>query len=1733
MNSSIKKFILPLEEKGDEYYTHISQIQPTGKYNICRKNIESFWDLYCDTLSVDDNMISGIGERPMDYIPVLNDTDIKVEYDRTVHSLDKKLYLDSQVMDIISIYQKHLKLIIKDYLPKHGICFLLEKQRPRIDDKNMISHGFHLHFIYTLMNKVDQDVHFIPRIRKEVEEKQVFKNLGISNSADVIDKSCTSKFWLLYGSRKKENLQSYRVTRIFDDRCNEITLAEALREFTLKNVHGDVLEIKKPLEYYLPRILSINPANRENVYVRTDLQILSKKIMKKAKDSKKIYEDMPVTECLKKAKDLLKLISPVRADVYEDWIDIGWILFNIGDGTEEALDMWIEFSSRTSKQGYFSEKTCVYEWGMMEKRNKGIGSLYFYAKTDSPEEYKLIQKRENDRLFNESLNGGHYDMAKWLHNKYRDEFVCACIEKDVWFRFSNHKWELNTKGLDIRKKISTELVSQYKILKKKICEEMGEEEDDSECQKKLKTVNKIISNLKCSPFKNNIMKECIVEGTRVTMSDFTFKEIQDINSGDLVFSMGKDKTLYSDIVNGKKFMGEKECVRITTEMGLVLECTLDHLILREDMNWVESRHLSIDDSIVASIDSYLHRGNLISRISGFMYRNTSNTIGFKNIDDCRNFMKDIIQVYPHCNADMSYNYSENKFMLNINSLSSIVLDTTSMDKDYVCGIFSSYGYITHDGLLCIDYVYIFGCSSNVKSILSTLKIEHFVLVQDGRLTLIVTDILDFYKKIGICYDKLKTIKIHCILYKKDIMYLSDDEINTDGVPYFKQRIKSIERVGVKRVYDISVTYNHNFIANGVVVHNCQELFYQNGFANKLDINSYLLHFENGVLDLKEKRLREGRPSDYLSLSTGYSFVEHKWDDLEVMEVEDHISKVFPDPLLKQYFIEYCANLLVGGNNIKTFLNMSGEGDNGKSINMDLLKLVLGKYMKIFPTSLITGKRTQSSQATPELNGLPGVRFAVIQEPNSKDVLNVGFLKELSGNDVIYVRGLYKDSQEVRPQFKLALICNHLPSLPCFTGDTVVSLSCGMGVKISNMGSVRDILSWDSEKIGLINTSHNSLLDQGIKSCIQLTFIDGRNITCTPDHRFLSTTGEWVEAKDIILGSTEIETGYDVPRCDDIFDEYSYVFNINNVVYDMSVFNDKIKLMALFRLIGGLTILENKYLHSDYRIDCRSIADDVYTVTGIKYGIINDSCGFLLDINSSPFNKTLAYIEDTMSLLNFLDTSTPLFLLREFLASFFNKHLSSMFIKRDECGTLTIDSIVFSTFIGGEDRDEYIDTYTRINNILNSLFSIESRVYTTEEDNQGTVCLCIDREDDILKFGESIGFRYGFISSYRLSIVCSFIRYKKHIDSINSRIRNSVSHSYAENMDIYRIYSSYEKSISEINDEYGGIDYETIVSFIQVYKYIIRGEECKNTIDLNSFLYITDSLRYFTREDACTHFDRESLPTTRMFVTGIKSVGEKRVYDLTVDSPYSSFVANGAVVHNCDDPAAWNRIRVLPHESCFPKDKSTVPETIEEQIKVKRFPRDPFFSEKLPKMKTAFMWIMWENYKRIEKYGRMPEPEKVREATSIYRKNNDVFLQFIDERIIEDQENDKAVLSIVETYNAFKTWFNDSYPNLHFQIPSKEDMKSNLIKKWGELTKGYKWRGFRLRTPEDDEKDGNAIILRDDDLLSPPDKKKDKKGKDCNKEEVDVEEDIDDDENSDSNDEVDSDEEEVDSEIEVD
>ena len=107
---------------------------------------------------------------------------------------------------------------------------------------------------------------------------------------------------------------------------------------------------------------------------------------------------------------------------------------------------------------------------------------------------------------------------------------------------------------------------------------------------------------------------------------------------------------------------------------------------------------------------------------------------------------------------------------------------------------------------------------------------------------------------------------------------------------------------------------------------------------------------------------------------------------------------------------------------------SGSGGNGKSKLIELFQKTFGDYTTTFPSSLLTKIRAAAETATPNLAAAKGKRFAVLQEPEKGEKLNIGLMKELTGGDKITARMLHKDPIEFYPQFKLVLTCNNKPEV---------------------------------------------------------------------------------------------------------------------------------------------------------------------------------------------------------------------------------------------------------------------------------------------------------------------------------------------------------------------------------------------------------------------------------------------------------------------------------------------------------------------------------------------------------------------------------------------------------------------------------------------------------------------------------------------------------------------------------
>jgi P4 family phage/plasmid primase-like protien len=231
----------------------------------------------------------------------------------------------------------------------------------------------------------------------------------------------------------------------------------------------------------------------------------------------------------------------------------------------------------------------------------------------------------------------------------------------------------------------------------------------------------------------------------------------------------------------------------------------------------------------------------------------------------------------------------------------------------------------------------------------------------------------------------------------------------------------------------SIQSCQNTVTKGNVMSEAEETFYEKGFADQLNANPKIIAFQNGVYDFTHSVFRPGKPEDYLSKALPINYVNFKSiNHQKVIDVLNFFEKVFPNPNIRNYFLDQMCKVFVGGNHDKLFLFWTGVGDNGKSVTQSLFKTMLGPFAIKCPTTLITGKQVQAGSANPELSRAgDGTRCIVMDEPNSSERINAGTLKMLTGNDTFFARDNYetaKKNKDKVPFFKLHMICNKIPKI---------------------------------------------------------------------------------------------------------------------------------------------------------------------------------------------------------------------------------------------------------------------------------------------------------------------------------------------------------------------------------------------------------------------------------------------------------------------------------------------------------------------------------------------------------------------------------------------------------------------------------------------------------------------------------------------------------------------------------
>lgn len=526
MEAQLRSYLEPLRVKKGEPFTHTTK-SPAASYYIGEDDIEVFLTVYSN--SICKGVRPTVTERPGPVGPLRFDFDLKSSLD---DGLTRK-YNDHILTSIIGFIQDEIKNAVSADVPdieSIQTCIVLEKKAPRVEE-GRIKDGFHLHFPNFPCEGWFQDDYMRNKITEKMVSSKIWDGIRFLESVEkFIDTGMAKKQWLMYGSAKAEGAEPFLMTRAYGP-GSEGGVGELLDAATIFS--AEMEGRKSRVNYYLPRFMSIK-GYEEPTPLKSDIEARrtayrTRKTKRGIMVRKRNMED--VMEDVKTIKDggIMDMLSDERAEDYNSWIDVGWTLFNVGQGCDEMLQIWIDFSRRSSK---FVEGDCEERWAKMEMRDKTIGSLFAMARSDSPDAYKTWKDMNINTRILKSLyeaKPNEWDVAQVILKLYKDRFLCADAKKDVWYEFVGHRWQYMDDNVTLRKLLATEVVDLYYGYKSVLsARQKTEVEEREKLEAQEAKCCKIITALKECNFQEKLIKMC-----KVVFHDPTF--LKKIDENKLLF----------------------------------------------------------------------------------------------------------------------------------------------------------------------------------------------------------------------------------------------------------------------------------------------------------------------------------------------------------------------------------------------------------------------------------------------------------------------------------------------------------------------------------------------------------------------------------------------------------------------------------------------------------------------------------------------------------------------------------------------------------------------------------------------------------------------------------------------------------------------------------------------------------------------------------------------------------------------------------------------------------------------------------------------------------------------------------------------------------------------------------------------------------------------------------------------------------------------------------------------
>jgi P4 family phage/plasmid primase-like protien len=526
---------------------------------------------------------------------------------RYAHDVGVRQHTDEWIIGIIGKYLE----VMADYYDVDETpinIYICEKpQVNQLADGTLTKDGVHLVFSVDIPHKIQMEI----RRRMIAECNDMLEDLPLINNADaVFDKGLSQggTNWQLLGCRKP-TYDKYRVVTIIkaqlDPSDGEWMLGDAdrLQQPITREQYGECCVRSKHHRW--------EPNERGQAVLNPPTAINKPRAVMVGGDG---FEDVLA---------LTRMLKPDRAESgnYEKWRNVGMAIKNIlGEEGRALFEDWTRTFSSAQRYSEWED-----QWEHYAGKGEGkitIGSLHYWAKEDSPAEYKTHYAEQFKVLTENSIAdafsyaltqcGTDNAHAKLFAEIYKGKFVCTDYTRGVYQEFkANCLWAENVGGAPIRLLISgayrDKFVEHMQAMQAEASNEDAVPEEAEVLKKRIKQLGEMCLELEKVGKKNNIQS--------------SIKDI--INDPEFLKDMNKEKMVLP--LRGQKVINLQtlEVTPRTENHKYNYECDFEYIpeLSEEDEQWVikywEDMFIGKKDTVQTVLD--ILKSSLIGKPNRYIY----------------------------------------------------------------------------------------------------------------------------------------------------------------------------------------------------------------------------------------------------------------------------------------------------------------------------------------------------------------------------------------------------------------------------------------------------------------------------------------------------------------------------------------------------------------------------------------------------------------------------------------------------------------------------------------------------------------------------------------------------------------------------------------------------------------------------------------------------------------------------------------------------------------------------------------------------------------------------------------------------------------------------------------------------------------------------------------------------------------------------------------------------------